>query len=90
MGIFGRNKAKQQDRTEKAGISDQNTFPSNSDDSSGAPLGTELIAVITAAVQAFMGIDRQSKLIVRSFRRISSVDSVWNITSRYEQLNGKI
>jgi len=50
----------------------------------------ELIAVITAAVQASLvkaGISPECKIIVKSFKRISDGTPVWNSTGRKELLS---
>lgn len=50
----------------------------------------ELIAVLTAAVQASMGYRSESNIIVKSFRRIPQNSPVWNFNSRMEQLAAKL
>ncbi|MBN1623514.1 MAG: OadG family protein [Clostridia bacterium] len=50
----------------------------------------ELIAVITAAIQASLkkaGITPECKIVVKSFKRIESDSPVWNTTGRKEVLN---
>ncbi|MCD6321885.1 MAG: OadG family protein [Clostridiales bacterium] len=50
----------------------------------------ELIAVITSAIQASLmkaGISPECKIIVKSFKRVSSDIPVWNSTGREELLN---
>jgi len=50
----------------------------------------ELIAVITAAIQASLvkaGISPECKIIVKSFKRIADGTPVWNSTGRKELLN---
>ena len=50
----------------------------------------ELIAVITAAIQASLvkaGISPECKIVVRSFKRVGSDAPVWNTTGREELLN---
>ncbi len=50
----------------------------------------ELIAVITAAIQASLkkaGITPECKIVVKSFKRIEADSPVWNATGRKEVLN---
>lgn len=50
----------------------------------------ELIAVITAAIQASLvkaGISPECKIVVKSFKRVNSGAPVWNTTGREELLN---
>jgi len=50
----------------------------------------ELIAVITAAIQASLvkaGISPECKIVVKSFKRVGSDSPVWNSTGREELLN---
>jgi sodium pump decarboxylase gamma subunit len=50
----------------------------------------ELIAVITAAIQASLkkaGITPECKIVVESFKRIEADSPVWNATGRKEVLN---
>jgi len=50
----------------------------------------ELIAVITAAIQASLvkaGISPECKIVVKSFKRVESDTPVWNTTGRKELLN---
>lgn len=50
----------------------------------------ELIAVITAAIQASLkkaGITPECKIVVKSFKRVESDAPVWNTTGRNEVLN---
>lgn len=90
LGILRRNKIKRQDPADNIQTSGSGRFTADADAPDNVSRNFELIAVITAAVQAFMGRNKQNKLIVKSFRRISSDNSVWNITARNEQLNGKL
>lgn len=90
MGILKRNKNIRHNEQDYDENSAPYISPASSDKSGISAPSLELIAVITAAVQAFMGTGKQNRLIVRSFRRISSDNSLWNSTSRYEQLNGKL
>ncbi len=46
----------------------------------------ELIAVITAAIQAFTNSGSENRLVVRSFKRIHTSASVWNAASLREQM----
>lgn len=50
----------------------------------------ELIAVITAAIQASLvkaGISPECKIVVKSFKRVCDDTPVWNSTGRKELLN---
>ena len=50
----------------------------------------ELIAVLTAAIQASLvnvGISPECKIIVKSFKRVGNDAPVWNATGREELLN---
>jgi sodium pump decarboxylase gamma subunit len=50
----------------------------------------ELIAVITAAIQASLanaGISPECKIVVKSFKRVDSGAPLWNATNRKELLN---
>jgi len=50
----------------------------------------ELIAVITAAIQASLakaGISPECKIVVKTFKRVDSDAPVWNTTGRSEVLN---
>ncbi len=50
----------------------------------------ELIAVITAAIQASLvkaGISPECKIVVKSFKRVADGTPVWNSTGRKELLN---
>jgi sodium pump decarboxylase gamma subunit len=50
----------------------------------------ELIAVITAAIQASLvkaGISPECKIVVKSFKRVDSGAPVWNTVNRKELLN---
>lgn len=50
----------------------------------------ELIAVITAAIQASFkkaGITPECKIVVKSFKRVEDDSPVWNTTGRKEVLN---
>lgn len=50
----------------------------------------ELIAVITAAVQASLvkaGISPECRIVVKSFKRVSDGTPVWNSTGRKELIN---
>lgn len=49
---------------------------------------SELIAVLTAAVNAFTSGSPDSKFIVRSYRRIQQSSPIWNTISRKEQILG--
>lgn len=46
----------------------------------------ELVAVITAAIQAYLGTNGNDKLVVRSYRRIQPSNPVWNRASLNEQI----
>jgi len=51
----------------------------------------ELVAVITAAIQASLGLrDAGKRVVVKSFRRLPGSPSVWNVTGRMEQLGSKL
>ena len=51
----------------------------------------ELIAVITAAIQASLGVRDDGKhIVVKSFRRLPSNSPIWNSTGRIEQLSNKL
>jgi len=51
----------------------------------------ELIAVITAAIQASLDIrDAGKRVIVKSFRRLPASSSVWNAAGRMEQIGSKL
>jgi len=50
----------------------------------------ELIAILTAAVAASMQRTSNSKIIVKSFRRIQQTSPVWNKSGRVEQIFGKL
>ena len=45
---------------------------------------SEILAVITAALAAYRG--RNTKLVVKSFRRITQRSPIWNVTGRIEKL----
>ena len=47
----------------------------------------ELIAVITAALQAFTNSGSEPRLVVKSFRRIQTSIPAWNAASLREQLS---
>lgn len=90
MGIFKRNKNSGNNERDNHMTPVFDASSAGADNSDTAAPGFELIAVITAAVQAFLETGKQNKLIVRSFKRISSDNSLWNEASRYEQLGGKL
>ncbi|MCX7843170.1 MAG: OadG family protein [Clostridia bacterium] len=50
----------------------------------------ELLAVITAAVNACLGHRTNNKLVVKSFTRVSQSAPVWNTTGRSEYISGKL
>jgi len=50
----------------------------------------ELIAVLTAAVSACMKPGVQSKIRVKSFRRIDSNAPMWNLVGRFDRIRTKI
>ena len=50
----------------------------------------ELVAVLTAAIQASMRSRPECNIRVKSFRRIPQSSPVWNVTGRNEQLAGKL
>jgi len=47
----------------------------------------ELIAVISAAISAYLGSDSGIKFRVKSFRRVGDNTSAWSKTSRLENLS---
>ncbi len=47
----------------------------------------ELIAVITAAISAYLGSDSGIKFKVKSFRRVGDNASAWSKTSRLENIS---
>ena len=46
----------------------------------------ELVAIITAAIQAYLGTNGNDKLVIRSYRRIQPANPVWNRASLNDQL----
>jgi Na+-transporting methylmalonyl-CoA/oxaloacetate decarboxylase gamma subunit len=50
----------------------------------------ELIAVISAAVASVMGSRPESKIKVRSIRRLPQVSPIWNTTGKVEQILSKL
>lgn len=50
----------------------------------------ELIAVLTAAVSACMKPGVQSKIRVKSFRRIENNAPIWNLVGRFDRIRNKI
>lgn len=50
----------------------------------------ELVAVLTAAVQASMVNRPDCKLVVKSFRRITQSSPVWNVVGRDQQIAAKL
>lgn len=50
----------------------------------------ELIAVISAAVVAVMESRPESKIKVRSIKRLPQVSPIWNALGRVEQISGKL
>jgi len=82
--VNGFNKKKT--KTEKTEIKDVKTVEINADVEDDA----ELIAVITAAIQASLvkaGISPECKIVVKSFKRVGNDAPVWNSTGREELLN---
>ena len=82
--VNGFNKKKT--KTVKAEIKDVKTVEINADVEDDA----ELIAVITAAIQASLinaGISPECKIVVKSFKRVGNDAPVWNSTGREELLN---
>lgn len=51
---------------------------------------TELIAVLTAAIQACYRSDIQTRIRVKSFRRIPETSPIWNTTGRSEYISEKL
>ena len=73
-------------KTVKTEIKDVKTVEINADVEDDA----ELIAVITAAIQASLiaaGISPECKIVVKSFKRVGNDAPVWNSTGREELLN---
>lgn len=60
----------------------------------GAPVNhnfdDELVAIITAAIQANLGSRTDTKIMIKSFKRVPQNSPVWNVTGRGEQLAGKL
>lgn len=50
----------------------------------------EIVAVLTAAVLASMRARPESKIRVKSFRRIPGIAPAWNATGRLEQISAKL
>lgn len=58
---------------------------------SDMPLSAEeLIAVLTAAVQAYAGSNPDCRIRVKSFRRIPQNTPAWNMAGRKEYLSNKL
>ena len=77
---------KKKNKTVKTEIKDVKTVEINAE----VEDDTELIAVITAAIQASLvkaGISPECKIIVKSFKRVGNDAPVWNSTGREELLN---
>jgi sodium pump decarboxylase gamma subunit len=51
---------------------------------------SELIAVLTAAIQASLGIKSENKIMVKSFRRIPVTAPAWNAAGRVEQISARL
>jgi hypothetical protein len=60
------------------------------DDSSDYSSDNSLIAVLTAAVTAYMGSSSDVKVRVTSFKRIPQTSPVWNTVSRSEYISNKL
>lgn len=60
------------------------------DDSSDYSSDNSLIAVLTAAVTAYMGRSSDVKVRVTSFKRIPQTSPVWNTVSRSEYISNKL
>jgi len=50
----------------------------------------ELIAVLTAAIQASLGINAGNKLFNRSFKRTPRTAPAWSFAGRIDQISGKL
>ncbi len=84
--IFGGKKKKsREDRTEAASDVLKEEAPAKPEVTVEGG-DQELIAVITAAVTAYMGENSQGRFRVASFRRVGDRASAWSKTSRLENL----
>ncbi len=89
--IFGRRKnRKNNDETEKSsdqitieGVPDKKIIGSSIENINDA----ELVAVLTSAVQTYMGREIKNSLKVKSFRRVDKASPVWNTTGKIEQIS---
>ncbi len=50
----------------------------------------ELVAVITAAIQASLGYEVHNKLVIKSITRTGQSSPIWNRTGRLERLAKKL
>ena len=66
----------------------------NGDKKLDAPDGdlsnSELVAVLTAAVQASLRRTSECKVRIKSFRRIPQTSPAWNLRGRNEYISGKL
>lgn len=86
--IFGggnkNNKSKKKEKEiEQVAATEENTVVKASAEKDDK----ELIAVITAAISAYLGSDSGIKFRVASFRRVGDNTSAWSKTSRLENLS---
>ncbi|AUS96611.1 hypothetical protein CDQ84_18415 [Clostridium thermosuccinogenes] len=73
---------------------DNGTKESGTDRSYKKPLNIgddkELVAVLTAAVVAYMGSGSASNIKVKSYRRIPQSSPIWNLMGRKEQIDSML
>jgi Na+-transporting methylmalonyl-CoA/oxaloacetate decarboxylase gamma subunit len=87
-------KAMTTSKTNNAEHKDNSTKESGTDRSYKKPLNIgddkELVAVLTAAVVAYMGSGSASNIKVKSYRRIPQSSPIWNLMGRKEQIDSML
>lgn len=62
----------------------------SSSEKAGDSIDEELVAVLTAAVVASMGLQSTYNLQIKSYRKIENHSPVWNAVSRRENLDNRL